>query len=203
MLRSLAATLLLTVLGLVPSHAQTIVTASGGGASALTFTIHEQVTFESTLTIGNATLLFLIIKDAYTVDQSNAVNDAAFNTTTASITVPSDSATLGTADNAGIFDAFQFGPQDFFLAFSGDTPAYSIGDDLTLNPGTFTVGTGEGNFYSLPDNLANASLTVSVFTGGSFSDTSNTVANAIPEPATAGLLLLGGAALYLRRRPRR
>ncbi len=202
MLRSLFAALLLTVLGLVPSHAQLLVSASGGGASALTFTIHEQVTFESTLTENGVSTIFLVIEDAYTTNQADQTTDSPFVTTDASFSVPVDSATFGIADRAGVFN-FAFGSRAFFLSFdSAENAEYSVGDDIVLNPGIFTVGTGNGEFYNLPDNLTNATLRLYAFDGG-IQQTSGSIANAIPEPATAGLLLLGGAALYLRRRPRR
>ncbi len=202
MTRSLYAALFLALFSLGSSHAQLYVTASGGGASELTFTIHEQIVFESTDSYSNS-ILMLGIQNAYSADQADLVNDSAFNSTIASFAVPADSVTLGSPGNAGIFDSLNLGPRDFFLIFQGNLATWTVGDDLILNPGTFTLGTGDNNFYTLPDNLENASLFAAAVNLGGPQVSSASIANAIPEPATTGLLLLGGAALYLRRRPRR
>jgi len=202
MLRALSATLLLTLFGFVSSHAQLYVTASGGGTEALVFTINEQLVFESTESYSNS-IMVLGIQNAYSADQTDLVNNADFNSTTASFSVPADSVTLSVAGNASIFDSSNFSARDLFLVFEGDLATWSVGDDLVLNPGTYTLGTSDNNFFVLPDNLENASLIAFAANLGGPQLSSAAVANVIPEPATVGLLLLGGSASYLRRRPRR
>lgn len=196
-MKLLLAALTLSFLGLATSFAQLYISASGGSPGSLTFTIHQAVTFNSIVNTSDAGLV-LAIFDAYTSDQTvRGLFDTVTDASIMNLTTP---ATYGTGEGGGI--PLMTGAVDSSSLIYGFSDAVShsisIHDELVLTPGTFTFNAPG---FPLPDNLENATLFLVNAGNGDLYSTS--VANLIPEPATTGLLLLGGAALYLRRRPRR
>lgn len=181
--------LALFFLGWVNGYSQLYITASGGNPSDLRFTVNQDITFTSNTTFSAGSLV-LEIFDAYTSPQSTVI--ALSMTGTAVLELPQQ--TTDFSINSGRL----FGT-GFLLVFQDDLSQlnFSEGDQFILKAGTLNFNNTGMN---LPDNLSNASFTMR--SGQSGITVAGPIANAIPEPASAGLLLLAGGALLLRRKVR-
>jgi hypothetical protein len=184
------AALSLLALCAAPARAAIIVVAPTTSTNG-SLTVTNDITFPIT-TGGNAALFAL---DEW-VTSDGTENSSPF----AGLLITLDGGAPFTR-NASLFDnlnstAGAVTPNDGYI-FLGSTLGVVVGDTVTLDPGTYTLGATAG-FNPQTNQTFTGNMFIADNTGTRLSDVVS--AGPVPEPATCTMLLFGGLAILHRRR---